>query len=415
MSIKLGTISQALEQLRLGKPIIVVDDEHRENEGDLVVSAEKITPETINFLTRFGRGLVCMPMDAKSFDRLGIDMMTHDNQSSYQTGFGVSIGAAKGITTGISAYDRALTVLVAANPDSTAQDIVKPGHVFPLRARDKGVIERAGHTEASVDLMRLAGLQPAAVICEVMNEDGSMARLPQLSIFAKQHDLVIVSIEDLIHYRYRHECFVEEVASSKLPVDSGETWQMKVFRSRIDGQEISVLMPQKPIEANQPLVRLHSQCLTGDVFGSNRCDCGWQLKQSMQLLSQQGGVLLYLPQEGRGIGLGNKIKAYSLQDQGMDTVEANHALGFAADQRNYALAAQVLRELGLDKITLLTNNPQKHAQLERYGIMVKHCQSLIAPTNEHNANYLQTKQTKMGHRFKVKGDDNNVHQLSDCV
>ena len=414
MSIKLATINQALEQLRLGKPVIVIDDEKRENEGDLVVAAEKVTAETINFLAKHGRGLVCMPMQEEAFDRLGIDMMTHQNQSSYQTGFGVSFGAAKGITTGISAADRALTVRVAADPSSTASDIVKPGHMFPLRARAGGVIERAGHTEASVDLARLAGLRPAAVICEVMNDDGSMARLPQLSAFAKEHDLLVVSIEDLIHYRYRHESFIEEVSSAKLPVDGGETWRMQVFQSQVGQGEISVLTPQKPIAAGEPLVRLHSQCLTGDVFGSSRCDCGWQLKQSMKLLSEQGGVLLYLPQEGRGIGLGNKIKAYGLQDQGMDTVEANQALGFAADKRNYALAAQVLRELGLDKITLLTNNPQKHAQLERYGIQVKRCQSLIAPANEHNEKYLKTKQTKLGHRFNMEGGT-HVHQFSDCV
>ncbi|MDF1759811.1 MAG: 3,4-dihydroxy-2-butanone-4-phosphate synthase [Coxiellaceae bacterium] len=411
---KLATINQALEALRQGKPVIVVDDEQRENEGDLVVSAEKVTPESLNFLAQYGRGLVCMPMLPEAFERLGIDMMTHKNQSTFHTAFGVSIGAANDITTGISAADRALTVQVAANPDSTAADIVKPGHVFPLKAKPNGVVERAGHTEASVDLMRLAGLQPAAVICEVMNSDGTMARLPQLGRFAKKHDLLIVSIEQLIHYRYCNENFIEEVATTKLPVESGEVWQMKVFRSTIDQQEISVLLPQKPVAAKEPLVRLHSQCLTGDVFGSNRCDCGWQLKQSMQMLSQQGGVLLYLPQEGRGIGLANKIKAYALQDQGMDTVEANHALGFAADERNYALAAQVLRELGLDKVTLLTNNPQKHAQLERYGVVVKRCEPLVAPSNEHNAQYLQTKKDKLGHRFDNEGED-NVRKLSDCI
>ncbi|MDF1653648.1 MAG: 3,4-dihydroxy-2-butanone-4-phosphate synthase [Coxiellaceae bacterium] len=411
---KLATINQALEALRQGKPIIVVDDEQRENEGDLVVSAERVTPETLNFLAQHGRGLICMPMLPEAFERLGIDMMTHKNQSTFHTAFGVSIGAANDITTGISAADRALTVQVAANPNSTEADIVKPGHVFPLKAKLNGVVERAGHTEASVDLMRLAGLQPAAVICEVMNPDGSMARLPQLGRFAKKHDLLIVSIEQLIHYRYCNENFIEEVATTKLPVDGGEVWQMKVFRSTIDQQEISVLLPQKPIAAKEPLVRLHSQCLTGDVFGSSRCDCGWQLKQSMQMLSEQGGVLLYLPQEGRGIGLANKIKAYALQDQGMDTVEANHALGFAADERNYALAAQVLRELGLDKVTLLTNNPQKHAQLERYGVVVKRCEPLVAPSNEHNAQYLQTKKDKLGHRFDNEGED-NVRKLSDCI
>lgn len=399
MSIKLASITQALEHIRQGKPVIVVDDEGRENEGDLVVAAEKVTEQTLNFLAKYARGLICMPMTAPAFDRLGIDMMTHKNQSHYQTAFGVSIGAAEGITTGISAADRAHTIRVAADPKSCAKDLVKPGHVFPLCAKPNGVVERAGHTEASIDLVKLAGLAPAAVICEVMNDNGTMARIPQLAQFANEHGLLMVSIDDLIQYRYRHESFVDLVAESKLPLESGDTWKIQVFQSQLNGEEISVLMPQKPIAAGEPLVRLHSQCLTGDVFGSNRCDCGWQLKESMRLIAKQGGAILYLPQEGRGIGLGNKIKAYALQDQGMDTVEANQALGFSADQRHYAMAAHVLRELGMDKLSLLTNNPQKLAQLERYGVQVKCTQSLVAPKNQHNELYLQTKRDKLGHRF----------------
>jgi 3,4-dihydroxy 2-butanone 4-phosphate synthase / GTP cyclohydrolase II len=396
----LATIECAINAIKNGEMVIVVDDEHRENEGDLVMAADKVTPEAINFMTTYGRGLVCMPMQAADFDRLGIDMMARDNQSKYHTGFGVSFGAAYDITTGISAADRAHTIRVAADAASGPSDIVKPGHVFPLKAQAGGVINRMGHTEASVDLARMAGLSEAAAICEITNSDGSMARMNDLEVFAATHGLLIISIDALKAYRLRTEMLVEEVATAKLPVESGAMWQIKVFKSVLDDTEISVLMPSKP-RGTQPLVRVHSECLTGDVFGSQRCDCGWQLKESMRRIDTQGGLVIYMKQEGRGIGLANKIKAYALQDQGMDTVEANHALGFAADERSYAYAAQVLKALGVTDVTLLTNNPKKEEALRFYGIDVAATDSIEAPVNVHNHEYLQVKQQKLSHRLAI--------------
>lgn len=400
MSYNEAHIEAVLSDVREGKMVIVVDDERRENEGDLMIAAERVTPDLINFMSLHGRGLICLSLTAADFERLEIPMMTERNQSQYQTAFGVSIGAREGITTGISAADRAQTIAVAVDPNSRAEDLVRPGHVFPLRAKSWGVLARQGHTEACTDLARLAGLQSAAVLCEIMNPDGSMARMPDLERFAKTQGFKIISIADLVQYRSRKESWVELCATAALPMEGGTAWQVKVFRSLIDSVEITALIALSS-EHRPPLVRLHSQCLTGDVFGSCRCDCGWQLKTSMARIQQEGGALLYLPQEGRGIGLVNKIKAYALQDQGMDTVEANEALGFLADERSYALAAQVLRQLGMPSIRLLTNNPHKQSQLVDAGISVFSTERLLAPANAHNLGYLKTKQNKLAHQLDL--------------
>ena len=393
----LSYIETAIAQLRQGKMIILVDDENRENEGDLVVAAEYVTPEVINFMTQYGRGLVCFPMAAECFDRLEIPMMTKNNGSKNKTAFGVSIGAAEGITTGISAADRAHTIKVAASPNSTAKDIVMPGHVFPLRACKGGVLERGGHTEGSVDLTRLAGLYPAAVICEIMNSDGSMARLPDLTVFAKQHHLPIVSMRDLVTYRLRNEKLLEAVSSSYLPLHEVGKFGIHTFRSMINNSEHIALVRQ-PLDLTHPvLVRIHSECLTGDVFGSARCDCGRQLDHAMAQIAGKGGVLLYLRQEGRGIGLSNKIKAYDLQDQGYDTVEANHQLGFSADERDYGVAAQMLRALGIERVRLLTNNPKKLSGLQDYGLNVIERVPLETVPTKDNIRYLKAKREKLGH------------------
>lgn len=401
MNVSFASIEKALSELKQGRMIILVDNQDRENEGDLVAAADKITPETINFMIKHARGLVCMPMTIQDFKRLQIPLMTDQNTNKHQTAFGVSIGAAQGITTGISAADRARTVQIAVDSNSSAKDLTMPGHIFPLCAKEGGVFERDGHTEGSVDLMRLAGLRPAAVICEVMNDDGTMARMPNLVEFAKKHQLEIVSIQDIIAYRNLQETIVELISSAHLPTEFGK-FKIQIYRNIKDNLE-HVALIKDPIDPKRlTLVRVHSECLTGDILHSKRCDCGSQLSKSMQKIAQEGGVLLYLRQEGRGIGLANKIKAYSLQDQGLDTVEANHHLGFSADQREYAVAAHILQLLGVDKVRLLTNNPSKIDGLTVHGVQVVERLPLIVDPSEENIHYLQTKRTKLGHLIQAQ-------------
>lgn len=393
----LSTIEVAIKALQQGGMVILVDDEGRENEGDLVIAAEHITPTAINFMCLYARGLICLTLTTADFRRLGLSLMTQHNRSRHNTAFGLSIEAAQGIDTGISATDRAHTIRVAIDTHSGPNDILTPGHMFPLQAVDGGVLVRAGHTEGSIDLARLAGCKPAAVICEIMNNDGTMARLPDLRAFAHQHQLPIVSIRDLIAYRLRHEHLVDLDAQASLPLQGLGELTIQTFRSQYLRAD-SIALIKQPIQPRQPtLVRLHSECLTGDLFGSLRCDCGHQLHLALKQLAQKGGILLYLRQEGRGIGLTNKIKAYALQDSGMDTVEANQHLGFAADQRDYGLAAQMLRSMGIRQVRLLTNNPRKVSGLFDYGVEVIERVPLEAEPNLNNIRYLQTKREKLGH------------------
>ena len=394
----ISKIEAALEDIRQGKMVILVDDEDRENEGDLVVAAELITAEKINFMAKEGRGLICLSLTEERADELDLPLMVSDNNSSFGTAFTISIEARRGVTTGISAADRAHTIQVAVADETTARDLARPGHVFPLRAKKGGVMVRAGQTEGSVDLARLAGLKPAGVICEIMNEDGTMARMPQLEVFAARHDLKIISIAELVAYRMRKELLVRRAAETNLPTPFGGDFKAIVYENDVDHAQHMALVkgeinPEEPV-----LVRVHSECLTGDVFGSQRCDCGEQLHASMAQIQKEGkGVVLYMRQEGRGIGLVNKLKAYALQDQGHDTVEANHVLGFDDDLRDYGLGAQILSELGIRKLRLMTNNPKKIVGLEGYGLEIVERVAIEMPPHSSNLKYLKTKREKMGH------------------
>ncbi len=393
----ISKIEEALEDLRQGKMIILVDDEDRENEGDLTIAAEKITPEVVNFMAKFGRGLICLALSPEIVENLKLPLMVYDNRSPYNTAFTVSVEARQGVTTGISAADRAHTILTAVADKAKPDDLVQPGHVFPLRARRGGVLFRTGQTEGSVDLARLAGLKHAAVICEVMNEDGTMARLPDLEKFSEKHDIKIVSVADTISYRMRNESFVNRAAETILPTPYGE-FSAVAFVNDIDDYEHLALIKGEIDPEKEILVRVHSQCLTGDVLGSYRCDCGEQLNEAMRMVQDEGlGVILYLQQEGRGIGLANKLKAYALQDKGLDTVEANEELGFEADLRDYGVGAQILASLGVQKMRLITNNPKKMVGLEGYGLKVTGRVPIEIEPRPENRKYLSTKCHKLGH------------------
>ncbi len=398
---KFATIPEAIEDVKQGKFIILVDDEDRENEGDLILAAEKTSPEAINFMTIHARGLICMPITGQRLDELDIPLMVTNNQSKHGTAFTVSVEAKRKVSTGISAPDRAETIKVIVDPNTKPEDIVQPGHMFPLRAREGGVLVRAGHTEATVDLTRLAGLYPAGVCCEILKEDGTMARLPELEKMAEKFDFKIATIADLIAYRRRHEKLIHRVAEAKLPTKHGEFTAI-AYKSDIDPEE-HVAIVKGDVNTDDPvLVRVHSECLTGEVFGSLRCDCGEQIAMAMDMISAEGkGVLVYMRQEGRGIGFHNKIKAYALQDEGLDTVEANLHLGFAPDLRDYGIGAQILVDLGVKKLRLLTNNPKKVVGLQGYGLKVTETVPIIAPPNEYNRCYLETKEKKLGHDLGI--------------
>ena len=398
-----STIDEALLDIRKGKLVILVDDEDRENEGDLCIAAEKATPQVINFMAKHGRGLICLSLTEERVRQLQLPLMVSDNTSAFKTAFTVSIEAKRGVTTGISAADRATTVLTAISDDAKPEDLARPGHVFPLQAKKGGVLVRTGQTEGSVDLARLAGLKPAGVICEVMNDDGTMARMPDLELFAKKHNLRIVTIADLIRYRLQNESLVRRAAITTLPTIYGGEFQAIAYENEVDRQQHLALVKGDIRSEDAVLVRVHSECLTGDVFGSQRCDCGDQLHTAMRMVAKEGkGVIVYMHQEGRGIGLINKMKAYALQDQGQDTVEANLALGFEPDLRDYGLGAQILRDLGIRKIRLMTNNPKKIVGLQGYGLEVIERIAIECKPGKRNINYLKTKKKKMGHLLSIE-------------
>lgn len=398
----LASITEAIEDIKAGRVVIIIDDESRENEGDLAMAAEKVTPEAINFMAKHGRGLICLPIIGQRLDELRIPLMVQYNTSRYSTAFTVSIEAKDTVSTGISAFDRTQTIKAVLDPDTKPEDLVQPGHVFPIRAREGGVLVRAGHTEAIVDLAKLAGRYPAGVICEIMDEDGHMAMLPELEAMAEKYSLKIISIAELIAYRHRHEKLIQKVTEAKLPTKYGE-FVAVAYKSIVDPAE-HIALVKGDVSGDEPvLVRVHSECLTGDVFESLRCDCGEQIRLAMQRISGEGrGVFLYMRQEGRGIGFHNKLRAYALQDQGLDTVEANLALGFAPDLRDYGIGAQILADLGLHKIKLLTNDPKKVVGLESYGLKIVEIVPLVISPNPININYLKTKQEKLGHLLDIK-------------
>ena len=402
MSITLNTIEEAVEDIKIGKVIIVVDDEDRENEGDFVAAAECATPEMINFMATHGRGLICAPLTESRCKTLDLNLMVNNNTVLHETQFTVSVDLiGQGCTTGISVHDRAKTILALVNDNTKPEELGRPGHIFPLRAKEGGVLRRTGHTEASIDLARLAGFKPAGILVEILNEDGSMARLPQLVKIAERFDLKIVSIADLIEYRIKHESLIEKVVDVKMPTEYG-SFQLHAFRDKNNGQEHLALTKGEWDEEENVMVRVHSSCLTGDIFGSCRCDCGPQLHEAMRMIEREGkGAIIYMNQEGRGIGLINKLRAYKLQEEGMDTVEANLQLGFKGDQRDYGIGAQIIRNLGIKKMRLLSNNPKKRSGLIGYGLEIVETMTLEFDSNEHNELYLQTKRDKMGHDLKL--------------
>ncbi|MEY4520819.1 MAG: hypothetical protein RIT10_4 [Bacteroidota bacterium] len=403
MKFTLNTIEEAIEEIKQGKVVIVVDDEDRENEGDFLTAARNITPEIVNFMATHGRGLICAPLVEDRCDELGLDLMVRSNSATYETPFTVSVDLnGHGCTTGISASDRSKTILALIDPQTDPSELGKPGHIFPLRAKKEGVLRRAGHTEAAVDLARLAGFEPAGVIVEILNEDGTMARLPELVVIAKKFDLKIVSIEDLIEYRIKHESLIERLVDVKMPTTQGD-FQLYAYKETNSGQEHLALVKGTWEKDEAVYVRVHSSCITGDIFGSCRCDCGPQLHKAMDIIEKEGkGAIIYMNQEGRGIGLVNKLKAYKLQEQGMDTLEANIELGFKGDERDYGIGAQIIRDLGISKMRLLSNNPTKRTGLIGYGLEIVENVGLEIESNVHNELYLKTKRDKMGHVLNLK-------------
>ncbi len=399
------TIEEAIEEIRVGRMVILVDDEDRENEGDLTMAAEKITPEAINFMAKFGRGLICLSMTGEKVDTLELPMMVDNNTSPYHTGFTISIEASQGVTTGISAHDRATTVKAAIADSAKPTDLVRPGHIFPLRAREGGVMVRAGQTEGSVDLARLAGLKPSGVICEIMDDDGTMARMPSLEEFSEKHGIGICTIADLVEFRMQKESFVRKASETVIPTSIAGPFKIAVYENDVD-HLLHIALIKGEIDPDKPvLVRVHSECMTGDIFGSQRCDCRGQLHKAMKMVEEEGsGVILYLRQEGRGIGLVNKIKAYALQDQGFDTVEANEKLGFKADLRNYGIGAQILAQIGIRQMKILTNKTRKRVGLEGYGLSISEQIPIEVDTSEYAADYLECKRLKMGHLLNANAN-----------